>query len=33
MAAAAILKYRTEDSFYIYERPLTEVNVIASFSA
>jgi len=21
----------TEDSFYIYERPLTEINVIASF--
>ena len=24
---------RTEDSFYIYERPLTEINVIASFCA
>ena len=23
----------TEDSFYIYERPLTEINVIASFCA
>ena len=23
----------TEDSFYIYERPLTELNVIASFCA
>ena len=24
---------RTEDSFYIYERPLTEINVIAVFCA
>ena len=23
----------TEDSFYIYERPLTKINVIASFCA
>ena len=23
----------TEDSFYIYDRPLTEINVIASFCA
>jgi len=23
----------TEDSFYIYERPLTEINVIAVFCA
>ena len=23
----------TEDSFYIYERPLTEINVIATFCA
>ena len=23
----------TEDSFYIYEKPLTEINVIASFCA
>jgi len=43
MVKAAVLKQQiskfysqivsTEDSFYIYERPLTEINVIASFCA